>query len=445
MSTSLAPTERQERIGMLDTTRGIAVLGILIMNITGFGLPNAYDDPTNWGGSEGINLTVWRVAALLFEGTMRGMFTLLFGAGALLFLQRHAARSPGLLPADLFFRRTMWLIVFGLVNAYVLLWSGDILYFYGVVGLLLFVFRNVAPRKLIVASAVIMVLQTCVSVSEWHDYRDASSAAAAAQQARIAGKVLTPQQSEAIESIERINEGFKPSREELQKTIDTVRKSYSSAFAHVAHESWQFETVFFFQHGLGECLGMMLLGMALLKLGVLDGSASRRVYATLLVAGYALGLAVNLFETTNLTREHFSIDSIVTSYLTYDLGRIPMTLGHVGLIGLVYRVPALSGAMRTLAATGQMALTNYLSQSLICMFVFTGAGLALYGRLERHELYYVVGAIWLVQLIWSPLWLRRFRFGPAEWVWRSLTYWQKQPLRNEVTRVTGVTKVAEPS
>ena len=108
----------------------------------------------------------------------------------------------------------MWLIVFGLVNAYVLLWSGDILYYYGLVGLLLFVFRNVAPRKLIVASAVIMILQTAVSFSEWYGYRDASGAAAAAQQARSAGKVLTPRQSEAIESLARINEEFKPSREE---------------------------------------------------------------------------------------------------------------------------------------------------------------------------------------------------------------------------------------
>jgi uncharacterized protein len=117
-----------------------------------------------------------------------------------------------------------------------------------------------------------------------------------------------------------------------------------------------------------------------------------------------------------------------------------MTLGHIGLIGLLYRMPALSGAMRTFAATGQMALTNYLSQSVICMFVFTGAGLALYGHLERHELYYVVAAIWIAQLIWSPLWLRRFRFGPAEWLWRSLTYWRRQPLI-QVAKITGVTEV----
>ena len=103
---------------------------------------------------------------------MRGLFTLLFGAGALLFLQRHAARNPGLLPADLYFRRTMWLIVFGLVNGYLLLWDGDILFYYGVVGLLLFVFRNVAPRKLIVAAAVIMILQTAVTVIEWYGYHE---------------------------------------------------------------------------------------------------------------------------------------------------------------------------------------------------------------------------------------------------------------------------------
>ncbi|HEY7638250.1 MAG TPA: DUF418 domain-containing protein [Steroidobacteraceae bacterium] len=441
MTTALAPTERQERIGMLDTTRGIAVLGILIMNITGFGLPRAYDDPTNWGGSEGLNLTVWRIAALLFEGTMRGMFTLLFGAGALLFLQRHAARNPGLLPADLFFRRTMWLIVFGLINAYVLVWSGDILYYYGVVGLLLFVFRNVAPRKLIAAAAVIMALQTAVTINEWYHYHETSVAAAEAQAARSTGKVLTEAQTEAIESFAKTNEQFKPSREELDGSIERMRKSYASALGEVAPESWHFETVFFFQHGLLECLGMMLLGMALLKLGVLSGAASPRVYATLLFVGYAIGLAVNLFETTNLVRDDFSPEALITSYLTYDLGRIPMTLGHVGLIGLIYRAPALSGAMRALAATGQMALTNYLSQSLICLFLFTGAGFALFGQLQRYELYYVVVAIWIVQLIWSSLWLRRFRFGPAEWVWRSLTYWKKQPMRNEVTQATQVTQV----
>jgi uncharacterized protein len=442
MSTSLAPTERDERIGMLDATRGIAVLGILIMNVTGFGLPRSYDDPTNWGGADGLSLASWRIAALFFEGTMRGLFTLLFGAGALLFLQRHAGRHTGLLPADLYFRRTMWLIVFGLVNAYLLLWPGDILYYYGVVGLLLFVFRNVAPRRLVVAATVIMILQTAVTVTEWVGYQQASAAAAAAQEARSSGMVLTESQNQAIENFASTNEQFKPSRDVLEREVSRMRKSYLSALGVVAPESWHYETTFFMQHGLLECLGMMLLGMALLKHGVLTGAASRRVYATMMLVGYAIGLAVNLFETSNLTRDDFSVEALIQSYLTYDLGRIPLTLGHVGLIGLLYRLSPLSAAMRNLSAVGQMALTNYLTQSVICMFVFTGAGLALYGHLQRYELYYVVVAIWIVQLIWSPLWLRRFRFGPAEWLWRSLTYWQRQPMRQgQVTEVTRATQV----
>jgi uncharacterized protein len=145
--------------------------------------------------------------------------------------------------------------------------------------------------------------------------------------------------------------------------------------------------------------------------------------------GYSLGLLVNLYETNGLESSGFAVDALIRSYLTYDLGRAPMTIGHLGLIGLVCRAPAAAAVTRTFAAVGQLALTNYLTQSVICLFVFTGAGLALFGQLERHELYYVVAAIWIAQLTFSPLWLARFRFGPAEWLWRSLTYWRIQPMR----------------
>src|SRR5687768_10469908 len=142
MSSEPAPTAGDERIELLDTTRGIAVLGILLMNITGLGLPYSYDDPTVWGAESDIDFTVWRIMTLFFEGTMRGLFTLLFGASALLFLQRHSARAADSRPTDLYFRRTLWLIVFGLVNGYVLLWSGDVLFYYGIAGVVLFIFRK---------------------------------------------------------------------------------------------------------------------------------------------------------------------------------------------------------------------------------------------------------------------------------------------------------------
>lgn len=429
MSSDPAPAAADERIELLDTTRGIAVLGILLLNITGLGLPFAYDDPTIWGAESDIDLTVWRIMALFFEGTMRGLFTLLFGASALLFLQRHSSRTAGPRPTDLYFRRTLWLIVFGLINGYVLLWSGDVLFYYGVAGLLLFIFRNLSPRRLLLLAAAFMILQTSISVSEWLDYRDTQSLAQAASLRQAAGLPMTDGDQEALDTFDALRSEFRPTRDSLESYVSNVRDSYRSAFIVVGDDTRYMQSEFFFRHGLVECLGMMLLGMALLKTGVLTGASSTRVYLAMVIIGYGIGLIVNMSEVRQLESSQFSPDALVGTFMTYDLGRIPMTFGHLGLIALLCRTRWFERAARVLAAVGQMALTNYLSQSLFCLLIFTGAGLAWYGQLARHELYYVVVAIWVVQLVWSPLWLRHFRHGPAEWLWRSLTYWQWQPLR----------------
>ncbi|MBM0103710.1 DUF418 domain-containing protein [Steroidobacter sp. S1-65] len=433
MSSELAPTTVDDRIGMLDSIRGIAVLGILMMNITGFGLPYAYDNPLVWGLESSADLTVWRIMTLLFEGTMRGLFTLLFGASALLFLSRHAARTADLRPADLYFRRTLWLMVFGLINGYVLLWSGDVLLYYGVAGLFLFVFRNLAPRQLLLLAAALMTLQTMITVSEWNDYREVQSLAAAASARQAAGLPLTDGDQEALDALEVVQNELRPARENLEASVANVRASYLSAFAVLSSDTWYMQSEFFFRHGLVECLGMMLLGMALLKSGVLSGRSPTRVYGAMMVVGYAIGLTINTIELRQIEAGQFSPDTMLRTFITYDLGRIPMTLGHLGAIALLCRAQWFSGASRVLASVGQLALTNYLTQSLFCLFIFTGAGLAWYGQLARHELYYVVLAIWVVQLAWSPIWVRHFRYGPAEWIWRSLTYCQWQPFRRGST------------
>jgi uncharacterized protein len=423
------PTASTERIAILDTTRGIAVLGILLMNITGFGLPYAYEDPTNWGGSDGADLAAWQISSLFFEGTMRGLFTLLFGASVILFLRPHAAAPEQDRPAALYFRRTLWLIVFGLIDGYLLLWDGDILFYYGAVGLILFFFRNLGARKLIILAAVVLLLQTAVTATEYFGYTQLRVEAAAASIARSEGKPITREQQAAIDEFEDGQQDFKPSLAQLERTIEMMRSSYASAFAYMSARTWFVQTSYFLRHGLGDTLSMMLLGMALLKLGVLTGEASTRTYMSMTAIGYALGLTINAFEILSLQSADFNLDALMRSYLTYDAGRVPMTLGHVGLIMLMFRCRTSSLTARTFAAVGRMALTNYLTQSIICMFLFTGAGLALYGQLARHELYWIVLGIWIVQLAWSPLWLQRFHFGPLEWLWRSLTYWRKQPMR----------------
>jgi uncharacterized protein len=438
MASELAPTTGDDRIELLDTTRGFAVLGILLMNVTGLGLPYSYDNPTVWGFESDIDLTVWRVMALFFEGTMRGLFTLLFGASALLFLQRHAARATDLRPADLYFRRTFWLILFGLLNGYVLLWSGDVLFYYGIAGFILFIFRTLPPRKLLLLAMALMILQTSITVSEWMDYRETQALAQAATTRQEAGLPMTDGDQEALDAFNVVQDEFRPTRENLEAYVANVRDSYRSAFETLGADTRYMQSEFFLRHGLVECLGMMLLGMALLKLGVLTGASSTRTYLAMLIVGYAIGLTVNISEVRHLEGEQFSPDALLRTLITYDLGRIPITFGHLGLLALLCRTRWFASTSRVLAAVGQMALTNYLSQSLFCLFIFTGAGLAWYGQLARHELYYVVIAIWVVQLVWSPLWLLHFRYGPAEWVWRSLTYWQWQSLRRAPSAVPRV-------
>ncbi len=413
---------------MLDTTRGVAVLGILLMNIVGFGLPDAYEDPTVWGGHEGANLAVWQTMSLFFEGTMRGLFTLLFGAGALLFLQKHAAREPAALSGTkLYFRRTALLIVFGLINGYLLLWEGDILFFYGVVGLFLYLFRNLSTPRLLMIGIVVLAAPTLVNVMQRADYMDTRARAEAAEALRASGTPLSADQQLAIKAFQEWNDDRKPAAAEIENAIAQVSGSYASAFHYLKGRTFYWETSFFVRYGFAESLGMMLIGMALLKLGVLTGRASARTYLTLMLVGYPIGLAFNLWEMNHLQRADFSVAALMDASVTYDFGRVPMTLAHVGLIGTLWISPVLMHAKRTLAYVGRMALTNYLSQSILCTLLFTGAGLGLFGRLERHELYYVVAAdladavaVEPMVVTSIPVWSGRVAVADAD-LWQSAT------------------------
>jgi uncharacterized protein len=429
-TTSVAPTTERERIFALDALRGVAVLGILLMNIIGFGLPHAYTDPTNAGGATGVNLATWFASSMLFEGTMRGLFTLLFGAGVVLYTSRLERAGLGLQSADFYFRRTIWLIVFGLVNAYLLVWHGDILFVYGVAGLFLYVFRHLPPRRLLAFAIPLLCVPTVMGTLDYVGFHATRERAEEAAQLRAGGATLTEEQEAAIEAFRERLAFEKPSPEEQAEHVAAMRAGYASAVSENAGTAFFFQTDFLFRLAIWECLGMMLLGMALLKSGALTAQWSNATYLKMLVLGWGIGYTVNALEVAHQLRNDFEVQAVMTAwYTTYDLGRIPLTLGHLAFVMLLLKNGFLHGLFRVLASVGQMALTNYLAQSVIALFVFTGAGFALFGQLERHQLYYVVLGIWALQLAWSPWWLARYRFGPMEWLWRSLTRWERQPLR----------------
>lgn len=426
---SAQPTVNEARIDSLDSLRGLAVLGILLMNIIGFGLPMAYEDPSVYGGSTGPDLGVWLATSLFFEGTMRGLFTLLFGAGVILFTSRVEATRPAD-AADLHVRRMLWLILFGFVNSHLLLWRGDILYEYGICGLVLYAFRRTAPQKLVVIAILLFVGLTVRGAVDYHSLTTLQATAAAAQEAKLNGRDLTTLQAEALDDWREELSHMKPSQEDLQEEIDAIRGSFATAFPVVTDDIFQWRTSFFYQYGFFEDLATMMLGMALFMTGGLQGRWSRRQYTWLMLGGYGVGVMVNALEAWAVLSSGF--DPVVNTFnwlVSYELGRVPTTLGHIGLVMLIWRSGVFAGALQRLGAVGRMAFTNYLMQSVIGMLLFTGVGLGLFGQLARHELYYVVAGIWLLQLLWSPWWLARYHYGPFEWLWRALTYRQRPAFR----------------
>lgn len=426
---AVAPVQQTDRIQALDILRGIAVLGILLMNIVGFGLPWAYDNPTVAGGMDPPNYWAWVIPTMFFEGTMRGIFSLLFGASIVLLTDRMEQSGAGLKTADIHFRRMLWMMLFGVIHWALLLWIGEILFAYSIGGLILFAFRKMAPRMMLGIAALLLMTSVITSVAGHQSLAEASEAAKAAESAKASGVKLSKEQDEAISGwTEKVNE-FSPTAEDLRPIMDIHQGSYIDAVIGQFPMSYDFQWTHLPWWLFFDMISFMLIGMAFLKMGILSGAMGARFYSAMMIGGYAVGLPLNYMELQIFQSSGFSLLGMSQAGITYEISRLAMVIGHLGLFLSIIRGGWLKPVQRALAATGQMALSNYIGQTLMCTALFFGFGLGMFNQLERHQLFYVVAGIWALELIWSPIWLKHFRFGPLEWLWRSLTYWERQPMR----------------
>jgi uncharacterized protein len=432
------PTKLSLRIEAMDVLRGFALFGILLMNIATFGLPSAYSDPTVYGGSTGASLNAWVTIQMFFEGTQRGLFSILFGAGVILLTSRLEASGREDV-ADIYFRRNLWLVLFGIIHCFILLWLGEILFFYGVVALFLYSFRNLAAKHLLMIGLAGLLFNGVWTLGETLGKLDLSAKAAQAEQLITAGETPSSKLAEANKSWEAYVAKKKPNAEKLQKDVDAHQGSYLTILTFQAPQGVETESMVLYRYFF-DFFSMMVIGMALFKLGVLTLERKTSTYLTMVGVGYCIGILTNYFETTWIMQHDFSVEARLQASVTYDLGRLAMTLGHIGLLLLFVRSGFCSWLRNSMAAVGRMALTNYVSHSVICAFVFYGFGFGLYGQLQRYELYYVVFGICLFQLIFSPVWLARFHFGPLEWAWRALTYLH---LPNLVKRAKSVPSIID--
>ena len=438
-SPSTAPVTQAERLSSVDTLRGFALMGILLMNITDFALPGwDYATPLTTvkpvfnGPHWQLNTAAWFLRWVLAEGKMRALFSMLFGAGVILLTSRAEGRGAGIKAADIFTRRNMWLTLFGIVHCY-LIWNGDILFFYGATALLfLFPFRNMAPKKLLRIGAIILVLNSIfvnggMYVGTVHTKKMADQALAL----QAAHKPLTEDQKDAIKSWQKAEGDYRPDTKKLYTDIAAHQHGYFGAVAADAKDAFKGETEGEYL-GFGDWLGMMLVGMGLLRLGFFTLKLQTRTYALIALIGLGIAWPVVFIGCYKAWRSGFDMFTTMRWLaFTYDLGRIGGALGNAAVILLMLRAGVLRWLWARVANVGQMALSNYLLTSISMRMLFVWSPLHWYGYMEYYKLYICVAVMWAVNIVFSTVWLRYFRFGPVEWGWRSLTYWQRQPMRLE--------------
>ncbi len=430
---AITPLNEQERIILIDSLRGIALCGILMMNIPGFGMPKpAFNDPTIFGEIGTINFKVWYFIEWFLEGSQRALFSILFGAGILVFTSRLEKRTSGVMPAELFFRRQLWLLLFGLFNAFVLLWFWDILFMYALAGMFLFAFRRLEPKYLIIAAIACLGLQTARENRDHYLHKQVIEKGEAIAAMDTTKVKLTIDQKDDLGAMKSFKERntLESRKKEAEKQIRMVQGDYGSLYASQSEKSQESE-LFLTYFAWWDVLLFMFLGMAFFKLGILQGEHPMKTYALLAVVGLGFGLFLSYVRLEPLIKSEFNWFDYTrdNSFSFYEISRSIRAVGIFGLIMVVYKTGAFNWLFKLIQPVGQMAFTNYLMQSFVCGIIFYGIGFGLYGKIQRYELYYVVGGVWIFQIIVSNIWLRYFRFGPMEWLWRSLTYWEIQPFR----------------
>jgi uncharacterized protein len=435
------PVRDDERIQTLDILRGAALLGILLMNILAFGLPMAaYSNPTIAGGSTGPNLWAWILQWILFEGKMRGIFSIMFGAGIYLLTSRVEARGGP--AADIHFRRSLWLMLFGIVHSFAI-WWGDILFPYALMALVAFPFRKLSTRGLWIIIAIQFTVMTAGMLFDNHSTRELRDKAEAIEKKAAGGAKLTTEETDTQKEWADKKKELYPDKEKLDKEIKAHQGSYIDARKYEAKQVMGFHAMPIYSPYQWDVLGMIFLGFVLIRTGVLGGERPTGFYAKLAASGYLVGIAIGAWTVWGMIAVKFDPLNSGPYFAAYEIQRLAVTLAHISLLVLITRVAMFRPLTNTLAAVGKMAFSNYIATSLICTTIFYGYGFGLYAKLERHQLYYVVAGVWAINLIWSPLWLRSFRFGPLEWCWRSLTYWQRQPMRLATQTVEPVTADGE--
>ena len=396
------PMALQSRLLNIDIIRGIALLGILLMNIQAFSMNfSAYSNPTSFGDLNGINFYVYYFSHLFADQKFMTIFSILFGVGIVLMAENIEKKGGN--PSKVHYKRMLILAVFGLLHAY-LLWFGDILFPYALAGMIAYTARK-KPVKFLFMTAFLSIGFCSVVM--------------------FLTSFAIPLMEEA--DIQNLLAVWAPTQEMIDKDILVNQASWLGQMEHRNFMASKMQTnVLFYMFRI---VGLMMIGMALFKLDFFGERFSNKRLTISAVIALALGLVLIITGNQANFDSGWGLDSMMSGIQSNYWGSILMAYSYMSLLIVFCRSSALMKLKGLLANVGKMALTNYLSHTLICGFIFYGWGLGFYGSFERSDMLLVVIGIWIFQLFFSNFWMSHFRFGPFEWLWRSMTYGKFQPLK----------------
>jgi uncharacterized protein len=428
-----APVKLGQRLPTLDILRGVALLGILMLNIEVLagseglpGIPLGLAKAAFVGWHAHLDWAIVIMKWLFWEGRMRGMFTMLFGAGAILITERIEQRAGRGKAAGVYYRRNLWLLLFGLIHGFVL-WFGDVLVYYSVMALLfLYPRRRLSAQTLIVCGLAVWLLGgTATRIHATHVVeilrKDAQLTAA-----KAAGQNASHAQQALLAASQKAQQAQAVSlKDDIRKGQLGFLDGWSDRIEKERNQLWNVFSAFRFV----ELLGAMITGMGLYKSGFLTNRRRVREYVIVAIAGYAVALPLTLIGLWHLYHAGFTVAAYARwMRIPYMTEVFAGTLANTSFLLLLIRSGRLKAVFQPLAAVGRTAFSNYILTTIICQTIFAWGPWKLFGQLEFYQWYLVVAGVWTFNLVFSSIWLRFFAFGPLEWLWRSLTYWKRQPL-----------------
>ena len=404
-----SPVTPKQRIAIIDILRGFALLGILLVNMQQFNgsfvaIIAGLDKPE----TALDQLAIWFVD-FFAEGKFYSIFALLFGLG--LALQHQRAEAQGAHFGPYWLRRMAVLLVIGLVHAY-LIWTGDILILYSLLGALLLLWRNARPRTLLIWTLALLLLPLLINAALWVLVMLGAQSMGEAAMAEVLDEAMGGYAVQAVET-DRIY----------------ATGSYAAVtWQRVSEMNLVFSTMPFFAPNV---FAMMMLGLYTGKRRIFENVEMHLPFIRKLwVWGLVIGVIGNFLYVYFGHQASRTTPSpqLLLSLTGQTFGAPALAIFYMASLTLLAQHSDWQRRLAPLSYVGRMALTNYLLQSLVCTLIFYGYGLGLYGKVGAAVTIMLTVSIYLLQILFSNWWLRRFQFGPMEWLWRTLTYGRKQPM-----------------